>query len=256
LGQTWRTGEPEMAIEKWKRQFIRLLFHYSRKRSSFRDADSVKAPHVPSALYKYRRFCDEHKKALERGVLRRSSPSQFNDPYDSTIYFDVGRFVMEDLSFAEFTNAVAAGTAVGFEPKRINKPIYQRDWRQKFMKDLLQNQPREVADACFKQAAERITRLQDETVQFMTDTVRQGYSVVCFAETAASVLMWSHYADDHKGFCVEYNLTGELARLCCPVLYRKKMTDVTRFMFKKDPTDMNNLFPMYASLLKSDEWSY
>jgi hypothetical protein len=64
-------------MENWKRQFIRLLFHYSAHRIRPKEADLVKHPNVPSALF--RRFCDQHKEALVRGVLWRASPSHFND---------------------------------------------------------------------------------------------------------------------------------------------------------------------------------
>jgi hypothetical protein len=91
----------------------------------------------------------------------------------------------------------------------------------------------------------------------VSNYIRQGYSVVSLAGDVASVLMWSHYSQEHKGFCIEYNLSGtEFGRLCYPVIYRKKLLDATRYMFKKDPTDFNNLFPIYACILKSDEWSY
>jgi Protein of unknown function (DUF2971) len=250
-------------MEKWKRQFIRLLFHYSRHRSSPGAADLVKDPHVPSALYKFRRFCDRHKKALEQDVLWRTSPSQFNDPYDSVIYFDIRRFFMEDFSFADLMNAVAESKAGGkFEPKPLKKPIHQREWHKKFLEGLLKDQPKEVAEACLNWSDENTRRLQEETVRAMSNTIREGYSVICFAGTATSVLMWSHYSQDvkgigHRGFCIEYNLTGtEWGRLCYPVLYRKKLTDATRYMFKKDPKDFNNLFCIYACILKSDEWCY
>mgnify|MGYP002227506002 FL=1 len=36
----------------------------------------------------------------------------------------------------------------------------------------------------------------------MQDTVLVG----CFSERNDSLLMWSHYADEHRGLCIGYNL--------------------------------------------------
>ncbi len=38
------------------------------------------------------------------------------------------------------------------------------------------------------------------------------YGVSCFSKTYRSILMWSHYADDHKGICVEVLIDEELCR--------------------------------------------
>jgi hypothetical protein len=115
-------------MEKWKRQFIRYLFHYSAQRVIIEAAYTVKHPHIPSALYKYRAFTDQHKDALSKGMLWRSSPDRFNDPYDTADYFDQNRLLTEDQSHAEFMatveemrRAIAAGEP--WMPQRIKKPI-------------------------------------------------------------------------------------------------------------------------------------
>ena len=52
--------------------------------------------------------------------------------------------------------------------------------------------------------------------------------MTCFSESNDNMLMWSHYADSHKGFCVEYNLKilkedpYELLKHLFPVIYEKK----------------------------------
>lgn len=34
---------------------------------------------------------------------------------------------------------------------------------------------------------------------------KENIHLACFSETYKSILMWSHYANNYKGFCVEYN---------------------------------------------------
>jgi hypothetical protein len=247
-----------MKMERWKRQFIKLLFHYSARRMRMEAADLVKQPHVPPALYKFRHFCKEHKEALEQGVLWRTPPALFNDPYDSIIYFDTRRFLMEDLSLEEFRKAVAdLQAAVKFTPKPLEKPIRLSEWSAWMVREVLRDQPREIVEACLKGSEDFFRKIQETTVRQMSDTVRKGYSVISFAGNVTSVLMWSHYSSSHSGFCIEYNLTGsEWGRSCYPVLYRQKLINASRYMFKQDPMDFNNLFAIYASIIKGDEWKY
>lgn len=73
--------------------------------------------------------------------------------------------------------------------------------------------------------------------------------------------MWSHYANAHKGFCIEYDF-GSLApgdlrrRLCFPVFYRAKKTDATRYLADTGAQDFNNLFGQFLCLLKHSSWAY
>ena len=50
--------------------------------------------------------------------------------------------------------------------------------------------------------------------------------ISCFSETPYNVLMWSHYAQSHTGFCVEYELkelgNEEILKHIFPVLYNNK----------------------------------
>jgi hypothetical protein len=259
----------ERPMEKWKRQLIRYHFHYSARRLNIEAAYTVKHPHIPSALYKYREFCDRHKDALCKGVLRRSSPDRFNDPYDTGVYFDQNRFLMEDQSREEFMTSIdemkharALEAGESWSPKPIKKPIQQGEWRRKLADNLLEDQPEHVREAMRHTIDSWFGELNERIVRDTSERLRAGYSVLSLCENATSVLMWSHYSDSHKGFCIEYDLSAldgdDLRRrLCYPVFYRRKLTDATRYLARRDPRDdFNNLFGIFMCLLKSDEWAY
>ena len=51
----------------------------------------------------------------------------------------------------------------------------------------------------------------------------------CFSESADNTLLWSHYADEHRGFCVEYDLSylhhnDSILKRIFPVIYTDKRT--------------------------------
>jgi hypothetical protein len=51
-----------------------------------------------------------------------------------------------------------------------------------------------------------IPQMVQNTGIFVKD-IQKATKLCSFSECNDSILMWSHYAKDHKGFCVEYDLT-------------------------------------------------
>ena len=50
-------------------------------------------------------------------------------------------------------------------------------------------------------------------------------AIVCLCEQPDNILLWSHYADSHKGYCVEYSSIEILKIFQCfllPVIYHDK----------------------------------
>lgn len=253
-------------MECWQKKFVRLKFPYSAKKLRIEEAFMLKHQHVPAKLYKYRSFTPKHLEALEEGVLWMSAPERFNDPYDTSVYFDTSRFLTEDISAEEsvaesqrLQEHLASGKM--YQPRSIKNPIPQKQWFEKVQRELLQAQPQPVRDvfmAVIKDYHEKVNR---ELVDKFTAHLRNGFGVLSLAESPLSSLMWSHYSDSHRGFCVEYDF-GALPnsdlrrRLCFPVFYRRKLTDATRYLAGRDPEQLNNLFGQLFCLLKSDEWAY
>jgi hypothetical protein len=253
-------------MERWQRQFIRYLFPYSASRMQIEPAFVVKHPHVPRLLNKYREFKPSHLDALKRGVLYMSSPDRFNDPFDTTVFFDPQRFIIEDLPVQEFLDRIGdiqrdirSGTS--WLPKAIKNPVRQGDWIRRVMTDILKDAPVDQRDVLVAVAEEWRRKQSEELRRRMRTIFREGFSVLSLSANPTSILMWSHYSNSHQGFCIEYDF-GSLPpddlrrRLCFPVLYRGKMTDATRYMANTGATDFNNLFGQYLCLLKSTDWAY
>lgn len=94
-------------------------------------------------------------------------------------------------------------------------------------------------------------------VSFSQDTRELG--VISLTETRDNLLMWSHYADHHRGMVVEYDLhhpfftelDGKTERLG-RVLYRKQRS---RDLYPD--SENSELVDLYGILFeKSDEWIY
>jgi hypothetical protein len=127
-------------MERWQRQFIRCFFPYSASRMRIEHAFLAKHPHVPRLLFKYREFKPSHLDALKRGVLYMSSPDRLNDPFDTTVFFDPARFIIEDLSLPEFIEHVKeierdVHSGTPWRPKVIKNPVRQHDWLRRVIND-------------------------------------------------------------------------------------------------------------------------
>ncbi len=253
-------------MELWQKQLIRSLFHYSAKRMNIERAFMVKHPHVPSRLYKYRQFIPNHLDALNKDVLWMSSPDRFNDPFDAAVSFDSDRFLVEDqsaqdliASTKEMARIVKAGGT--WQPKKLVRPVRQGEWRQKILAELLKEADFPHKDEFVHTIEEFMRKQAEDGVKKMSDSFRQGFSVLSLSADCSSTLMWSHYSDSHRGFVTEYNFEtlayGDLGkRLCFPVFYTKKFRDATRYMARSDMSDYNNLFGQYMCLIKQDRWAY
>jgi hypothetical protein len=76
--------------------------------------------------------------------------------------------------------------------------------------------------------------------------------------------MWSHYASNHQGFCVEYELesfdTGDaFLRNLYPVVYSRELLDLTLWaeqLVTGKREDFNTFSPLLGVLQKFEGWGY
>ena len=87
---------------------------------------------------------------------------------------------------------------------------------------------------------------------------REDIRVASFSECKDSLLMWSHYADMHKGYCIEYkidknqNAREKLSRLnLLPVIYSKIKPDIQSDLAKLKDSSLAKIV-----IYKAKEWEY
>ena len=73
--------------------------------------------------------------------------------------------------------------------------------------------------------------------------------------------MWSHYANAHRGVCIEYDVAAlppddPRRYALCPVLYSEGLFDASEYLRWAREGDFNNMWFTLACLHKSPEWSY
>ena len=99
--------------------------------------------------------------------------------------------------------------------------------------------------------------------------INDNFAITCFSKKSDEILMWSHYANKHTGFCVEYDFskcTNWAALITLfPVIYSKSRPHFPMSIFEqsnnfKDITvkeDNDSIISLIRLLLiKSDIWRY
>lgn len=114
-------------------------------------------------------------------------------------------------------------------------------------------------------------RLHERNLLRNTKEAVKNVGVACFSRNCTSILMWSHYATAHKGFCVDYidpEPVSEHFGHTQPVRYTRdyptisfvdycKLQDFAHFgIWAKDFERLSKAFSASAFLTKSPEWQY
>lgn len=126
-------------------------------------------------------------------------------------------------------------------------------------------------DEGMQKFAESVQAIKPETKQMiekMYKTFEDTFKITCFTTNSDNALMWAHYANKHKGFCVEYDFSNvpddDFLINLHPVIYTKERPSVPYNLF--DLTDLENpkvststestVEMIIALLKKSDVWDY
>ena len=180
---------------------------------------------IPSKLYKYQPYTTWSLDNLKDRRLWFSKPSEFNDPFDCAI----------DLDIAEMSE----------DEWRI---VYEKKVPSD-LKYLNNGAPNELVKENFLLAIRNLLNEQKEKML-------NNKGVACFAERVDNLLLWSHYADKHRGFCLEFDTEYEPFRLSSkifPVKYSDKTPIFNPFgiLFDKDSKQF-----IKAIRTKSCHWAY
>lgn len=167
----------------------------------------------PARVYKYRAFSDQSLGTLVQDLLFFADPSTFNDPLDAQPTLDT------DLPAAEL--------------ERILRMLVKRritDEMGAAARAIKYQGPR-TADHIAKHALRSVDELVEEIRYNSTGPVyetedpeqflfgwyvhrevlrRYDRGIVSLAKRANCPLMWSHYADQHKGICVGYSAPADV----------------------------------------------
>ena len=230
--------------------------------TSEKDFAIFRMNHMPKKLYKY--FPDScttqdgkeinySREALVNNTVYLQSPEKFDDPYDSSIVVDEMEFqrqrLLHYLDICKIEHdAFADNSTLMFE---LAQGIYSRSMEGTSYEELYAISPAlEELDSLRREnfalsLANKLLKYQTDVDAWqhalydtlynefisMQNSLVKHFRVSCFATSPYSMLMWAHYANSHKGFCIEYEVPEEgnendLLYQLYPVIYSSRRTSV------------------------------
>lgn len=198
---------------KWKENF--LSFYYSTNPEQQKKAIILLERHKPQYLYQYRRgmYDKTNNRNYDLENLRNSI-MRLSSPVLFNDPYDCSFMINPKILYSDYI-------------KETLRPISESE----FLADL--------------ESCEELLR--------DIDNFRHRFHIGCLSEKNNSLLMWSHYANNHSGFCIKYSYKSllQLNLYPLPILYTKQISDIATFV-------LNNNFEGTKKALfeKSIEWKY
>ena len=254
-----------MQSDSWIDEYIKLLFPVSNIDLKIEEAVKLKYVNTPNSLFKYR-TCNEYSFTnLEEDYIWMSNPVNFNDPYDCGISFKSEPLQVSLLRSK--LNYIGDYMGVYLSKEEILFLERSNNFIQDFFSITFSKLDSKLTNDELQIFAQSMNNFflneHMATVESYKHMILSSNYVSCFSETNESILMWSHYADYHRGFCIEYDfkslgISDLRFRMLEPVLYRNEMFDISLYFNAETISNntANNFVALYASMIKSSEWAY
>lgn len=192
---------------------------------------------MPSSLYKYRSCEERHIEAFRSDTIYAQTADRFNDPYDTLVRFDqdaIKRSVDSFMSYETF-EMLKAWFAQGNDFPYEVKQIFPEGMTDSLKNTLMTMDDLSVLKEKLEEGRLQAINLIETYFPILTEMCKRYSAMACFSESVKSVLMWSHYANSHQGFALEYDFRPTLAQPIknvglYPVIYDDKRMDVSLYM--------------------------
>jgi len=168
-------------------------------------------------VYKYSDFNTGLNKILLEQSLKFSNPSEYNDPFDcheGLIKIEHNKeLVRKVLHTSELNSTFKISRK---EKRKLEKDIFKKELYLPIIRDK-----------------------------------RNDYKLSCFSANKDEVLMWSHYADMHRGICIGFNFPHKYDEkfILCPVKY------INEIVPHDGTADIIRTI-LYLQTTKSIRWKY
>lgn len=177
--------------------------------------------YASASLYKYYSDTPEKLSAVKNNQMWYSAPCNFNDVFDCDISIDDQKVFHEVLKLFPDKRGIRAGSNA---------------WKN----------------------LRATTNQQLRLLRAKLDELKTTTGVSCLSESEDSLLMWAHYANNHRGMCVEYDLL-EISRVlkftAVPVIYSQDRACFNFVNLENTSNDAVKLL-IHSLTSKSPEWSY
>ena len=256
--------------------------------------ESISLPAIsrkPSSLFKYFSNKSEDDKyyslyALKNNIVHLTHPKGFDDPYDSNAFIDYSSYArsrieyyLESCDLPHYASETYESLLAKLADRMSNQVVCGKSIEEVFKQDINEHERlvRKNLLLKIKQLIDKGLSDKQCLMNCIHATICEEYNgdkealdrfkISCFSESPYLMLMWSHYANEHKGFCIEYEVpefsdeSKELLTSIFPVIYTDKRNNLAPAFLKWERSGspgIDGLCEMYkyGLLSKSMDWKY
>lgn len=215
----------------------------------------------PKNLYKYLTFNENTLKLLCTLQVYYSDPAFFNDPLDCQ------PIVRNDLTLHElkeiFIQIMLKKSEKQFSQSLKNLRFSGEKTNERAFK-LAESEVKGIINSLEYQSTDPMIKNQNGYLELnyvsaiqkeIVNSFKTG--VLCLSSKFDSPLMWSHYASQHRGICIEYDMTDVKDDKVHKVVYGGSRLIVTSEIneWLYNPSNSSRL-KQVCLLTKSEEWRY
>ncbi len=256
--------------KKWQKAFIDTVF--SHKTATHDTFSKIiinntkllegKSNYLPKSLFKFYSPTSDNIIDIKKKRIQLSHPRTFNDPFDCQAGYDVEAYekhtllkYIKESGCVEVKNSQDGFTNDEFDrlsssKTSLNNNLYYSPKVVKYssvLNELLLNKSQDfyhiICDLTYKfrnEAKAKIEKIRNVNIR-----------VACFSDLHRDndlddiIQMWSHYADNHKGFCVEYDISPLKESICFSLENYEYHKNPSKYMEERITTlILGGLFPV------------
>ncbi len=199
---------------------------------------------LPRSLFKYRSFGTYTLRMVSEAEVFFAKPSTFNDPFDCnpTVFVDVEWKDVERLWKSIALKQMGKEKAID----AINHYRYGATEDGGTHDD-------------GGNGSQIYTRFLVRDIEAFVKTRFKEHGVLSLASHWDNPLMWSHYANEHRGICIEYRTEDHRCDMLGPVNYQSsrylKVSDLIEWLLRRSSSIKAKIFDQYF-FAKAPQWKY
>lgn len=173
---------------------------------------------TPASLYKFRECTENNLDALVKDEIWLSKASKFNDLHDSLLFFDKPAILNQAQQIFSPENITVMFESLKHPETIMKQFTFQNSDMQTAITEKLKTLDSDTFFNMVQQLSTNLDHFLETYFIYLKNEIRNQTKMACLSENIKSPLMWAHYADNHKGFAIEYDFRGNNISQCanCP----------------------------------------
>lgn len=183
---------------------------------------------LPKYLYKFEKITEQTLRNLKNAQIYFNAPVNFNDPFDCSA-LNVAS-MLNDKTIVDLVNKYLQDNG---DSRKINS---------------IEQIPQKIRNQTYDIFEQEFAKQQNNLLH--------NRGCTCFSELNDNILLWSHYADGHKGICLEFDASYPLFSKAKKVNYSLEFPVIDTMKYLYGSQDEKIIEGEKTLITKHELWNY